>query len=137
MKIEYVWSPSSAGFYPLNEKERLEAAGGWPEDGVNVSSEEYAALFPAPLGKYIGNVDGRPGWVDMPPPTPEQLQEAARSKQATLHAKADSEISWRQDAVDTGEATDEEAAALVNWKKYRILLMRVNTSNPVWPALPL
>ena len=63
MTAEYVWSPSSAGFYPLIEKERLKAAGGWPEDGVDVSSEEYAALFPAPSGKYIGNVDGRPGFL--------------------------------------------------------------------------
>lgn len=27
MTAEYVWSPSSAGFYPLIEKERLKAAG--------------------------------------------------------------------------------------------------------------
>ncbi|WNE17916.1 tail fiber assembly protein [Escherichia coli] len=139
MTAEYVWSPSSAGFYPLIEKERLKAAGGWPEDGVDVSSEEYAALFPAPSGKYIGNVDGRPGWVDMPPPTPEQLQEAAQSKKAALRAKADSEINWRQDAVDAGIATDEETSTLTEWKKYRVLLMRVDTSTAPdieWPTPP-
>lgn len=136
MTAEYVWSPSSAGFYPIIEKERLKAAGGWPEDGVDVSSEEYAALFPAPLGKYIGDVNGRPGWVDMPPPTPEQRQEAARSKQAALRAKADSEINWRQDALDAGIATEDETAALAEWKKYRVLLMRVDTTKPVWPNLP-
>ncbi|HDR2714830.1 tail fiber assembly protein [Enterobacter asburiae] len=136
MTAEYVWSPSSAGFYPLIEKERLKAAGGWPEDGVDVSSEEYAALFPAPSGKYIGNVDGRPGWVDIPPPTAEQREEAARSKQVSLRAKADSEITWRQDAVDIGEATEKETADLNLWKKYRVLLMRVETSNPLWPPTP-
>jgi len=44
-----------------------------------------------------------------------------------------------QDAVDLGEATDEETAALPLWKKYRILLSRVdaNTSETVtWPDKP-
>lgn len=120
----------------MNEKKRLVAAGRWPEDGVDITSEEYAALFPAPLGKYIDTVGGRPGWVDMPPPTAEQLQQAAQSKQAGLRAKADSEINWRQDAMDAGIATEEETAALAEWKKYRVLLMRVVTTKPVWPNLP-
>lgn len=136
MKAEYVWSPSLAGFYPMNEKKRLVAAGSWPEDGVDITSEEYAALFPAPLGKYIDTVDGRPGWVDMPPPTAEQQQQAAQSKQAGLRAKADSEINWRQDAMDAGIATEDETAALTEWKKYRVLLMRVVTTKPEWPNLP-
>ncbi|HHG0003449.1 TPA: tail fiber assembly protein, partial [Escherichia coli] len=33
-------------------------------------------------------------------------------------------------------ATAEETAALSEWKKYRVLLMRVDTSNPVWPTPP-
>ncbi|MCW6599421.1 tail fiber assembly protein, partial [Yersinia ruckeri] len=49
------------------------------------------------------------------------------------------EIAWRQDAVDTGIATKEEAASLAEWKKYRILLMRVDTSTAPdieWPLKP-
>ena len=46
------------------------------------------------------------------------------------------EIAWRQDAVDAGISTDEETAALSEWKKYRVLLMRVDTAKPVWPTLP-
>ncbi|TXU80301.1 tail fiber assembly protein, partial [Enterobacter roggenkampii] len=46
------------------------------------------------------------------------------------------EISWRQDAVDAGIATDEETAALVEWKQYRVLLMRVDITKPVWPTPP-
>ncbi|HAE7767435.1 TPA_asm: tail fiber assembly protein, partial [Salmonella enterica subsp. houtenae serovar 45:g,z51:-] len=41
-----------------------------------------------------------------------------------------------QDAVDAGIATDEETAALADWKKYRVLLMRVDTAKPEWPTLP-
>ena len=55
---------------------------------------------------------------------------------SALRSTADTEISWRQDAVDAGIATDEETAALSEWKKYRIMLMRVNTANPLWPMPP-
>ncbi|EBX6498341.1 hypothetical protein DSS19_25540 [Salmonella enterica subsp. enterica serovar Abony] len=40
-----------------------------------------------------------------------------------------------QDAMDLGEATDDEKAQLDEWKKYRVLVNRV-TSNPVWPEQP-
>ncbi|WP_241232571.1 tail fiber assembly protein, partial [Escherichia coli] len=55
------------------------------------------------------------------------------------HQKADSEISWRQDAVDADIATDEETSTLTEWKKYRVLLMRVDTSTAPdieWPTPP-
>ncbi|EOF5167250.1 tail fiber assembly protein, partial [Salmonella enterica] len=41
-----------------------------------------------------------------------------------------------QDAVDLDEATDEEKARLLAWRKYRVLVNRVDTSNPVWPDKP-
>lgn len=61
---------------------------------------------------------------------------AAVQKKNSLRSAAGAEISWRQDAVDAGIATEEEAAALSEWKKYRVLLMRVDTANPVWPVAP-
>ncbi|EFN0011880.1 tail fiber assembly protein, partial [Escherichia coli] len=44
----------------------------------------------------------------------------AEDRKLSLKAQADSEIAWRQDAVDAGIATDEETAALSEWKKYRV-----------------
>ncbi|EEU6178823.1 tail fiber assembly protein, partial [Salmonella enterica] len=41
-----------------------------------------------------------------------------------------------QDAVDLDIATDDEKAQLDEWKKYRVLVNRVDTSNPDWPAQP-
>ncbi|EEO0299967.1 tail fiber assembly protein, partial [Salmonella enterica] len=41
-----------------------------------------------------------------------------------------------QDAVDLEEATDEEKARLNAWKKYRVLVNRVDTSKPEWPEAP-
>ncbi|WP_145561583.1 tail fiber assembly protein, partial [Yersinia bercovieri] len=52
---------------------------------------------------------------------------------------ADSEIEWRQDAVDAGDASEKEIADLAAWRKYRVALMRIDTSNPTnitWPPAP-
>ncbi|EQA6233116.1 tail fiber assembly protein [Enterobacter hormaechei] len=49
---------------------------------------------------------------------------------------ADSEIAWRQDALDEGIATEEEAATLGKRKNYRVLLMRVNITALYWPTPP-
>nr|WP_213732886.1 tail fiber assembly protein [Citrobacter europaeus] len=61
-------------------------------------------------------------------------------KKAKLRSIADTEISWRQDAVDAGITTKEETAALTEWKKYRVLLTRVDTSlapNIDLPKVPV
>nr|WP_250391781.1 tail fiber assembly protein [Escherichia coli] len=76
-------------------------------------------------------------WLRLP--TLEELMAIAEDRKLSLKAQADSEIAWRQDAVDAGIATDEETAALSEWKKYRVLLMRVDTSKApdiLWPPQP-
>jgi hypothetical protein len=81
-------------------------------------------------------------------PTSEELEQiqkmdaisAADLKKTTLKSAADAEISWRQDAVDAGIATTEETTALSEWKKYRVLLMRIDTSKAPdieWPPVPV
>lgn len=62
----------------------------------------------------------------------------AERKKSELRTTADAEISWRQDAVDAGIATEGEETALAAWKKYRVLLMRVDISADeiAWPELP-
>lgn len=61
----------------------------------------------------------------------------AKQQKIKLRQLADSEIEWRLDAFDTGIATEEETRALAAWKKYRVLLMRVDTTAPVWPTVPV
>ena len=72
------------------------------------------------------------------------------AQKAALIAQAEQEKSQRldevnnmltylQDSIDTGLATDEETTALQAWKKYRVLLNRVDTSlapNIEWPEKP-
>lgn len=61
----------------------------------------------------------------------------AEANKKLLKLKADSEIAWRQDAVDVDIATEKEATELAGWKKYRVLLMRVDTAAPDWPTVPV
>lgn len=71
-----------------------------------------------------------------PPPTHEQLIADAIAKKNELRTGVDGEISWLQDAVDMGIATDKELALLAAWKEYRVLLMRIDTGKAPdikWP----
>ncbi|ECC9764085.1 phage tail protein, partial [Salmonella enterica subsp. salamae] len=38
---------------------------------------------------------------------------------------------------DLDEATDKEKASLLAWRKYRVLVNRVDTLNPAWPEQPV
>jgi hypothetical protein len=70
----------------------------------------------------------------------EQLVAFAVAKKSEMFAQATYEISWRQDAVDTGKSTTEIESQLYGWKEYRFKLHAVDTSNPQninWPAPPV
>nr|WP_316390230.1 tail fiber assembly protein [Citrobacter farmeri] len=111
-----------------------------PSDLTELSEEETRSYWKVspPDNKKLGSENGRPAWVDIPPRTAEELIAMAELERSSLRAIADAEIVWRQDAVDAGIATDEETASLVEWKKYRVLLMRVDTAAPDinWPLHP-
>lgn len=75
-----------------------------------------------------------------PPVTKEQLIAQAESKKQVLIAEATTTIAPLQDAVDLDMATPEEEALLKEWKKYRVMLNRVDTSlgaDVVWPMPPV
>lgn len=113
----------------------------WPADALLCTDDEVIMYrgTTAPDGKKLGSVDGRPTWVDLPPPTHDQLVAQAEQQKNQLRKAADSEIVWLQDAVDAGIATGEETELLAKWKKYRVLLMRVDTSiapDIEWPVSP-
>lgn len=61
---------------------------------------------------------------------------AAEQKKGLLLAEANIAITPLQDAFELDMATDAENALLLAWKKYRVLLMRVDTAKPVWPTPP-
>ncbi|MEY0321359.1 tail fiber assembly protein, partial [Providencia stuartii] len=98
------------------------------------------AVSEAPKGKQrTANKKGLPAWTDIPKPSQEQLIAEAEQQKQSLLAEANSAIAPLQDAIDLGMATEAETAALQEWKKYRVLLNRVDTStapNIDWPEKP-
>lgn len=77
----YVWSAKANGFFPISEKEKFEASGLWPDDGVIVSEEEHKKLFmDIPPEKQIGTLNGKPALIDIPQPTKKELIAIAEVK---------------------------------------------------------
>ncbi|AVG36832.1 tail fiber assembly protein [Enterobacter asburiae] len=67
---------------------------------------------------------------------PVDYEAEAQRKKLELLTQANNVIAMLQDAVELNMATDEETANLQEWKKYRVLLSRVDVKKPVWPPLP-
>ena len=69
----------------------------------------------------------------------QQLISMNTSQKQLLIDKAGEMIGILQDAVDLDMATTDESAALPLWKKYRVLLSRVDVSKAsqiAWPEKP-
>lgn len=63
----------------------------------------------------------------------------AKAKKEALISEATTKISYLQDAIDAEIATDEETALLADWKKYRVLLNRIDINKAPdieWPTNP-
>jgi len=134
---QYKWSAKNTAFFPVSWMLSYESAGWDLSDLVDISDDVYMSFTKAPPdGKTLGAIDGLPGWIELTPLTAEQKKAEAEAERKSLRNIADNEIAWLQDAVDAGIATDNEITELSEWRKYRVLLMRVDTSHPYWPQLP-
>ncbi|MBS9425690.1 tail fiber assembly protein [Photorhabdus caribbeanensis] len=138
----YYYSAKTNAFYPIELQQNYIASGSLPDDIIEVGLDiyqEYAANN-APEGKYrIAGENGLPEWVDIPPPTKEELQQYVESKKQQFILEASQQIAPLQDAVDLGIATKEEEVALLAWKKYRVMLNRIDISQATdieWPEQP-
>lgn len=108
--ITYAEIPDIEGNYPST---------GWVYDG-----ETYSA--PPLSGEEKANQELK-------------LIAANTSTKQGLMDEATVRISVLQDAVDLEMATDEESKELPLWKKYRVLLSRIDVSKPIqipWPDKP-
>jgi hypothetical protein len=138
----YIYSAKTNSFYPVDWKQYYVDAGSWPDDGIEVSDPMYRefALTPPSAEKIrVAGPDGLPMWGKMPPPTPEELQQEAEAEKRRLLHLAREKIDICQDAVELDMATAEEKADLIMWKKYRVLVNRVDCSTAPdinWPEQP-
>lgn len=122
-------------FYPSNEEYRE-----IPANAIPVTAEGFSkAMNRQPGESFTVDNDGTIAIIPVPPVTHEQQVAQAEYQRRELRANADSAIVWREDATEDGSATEEEAAALVEWRKYRVKLMRIDTSKAPdieWPTPP-
>lgn len=138
------WYKSQADFSP----DTLKIA--YDETGIIRSiSRDVSSIYPRNLSVVEveistenKNVDISGGWVfdngEIKPRqySQEELHVQAEAKKTELLSAAAASIAPLQDAVDEGMATVEETAALSEWKRYRVKVMRVDTTKPEWPPLP-
>lgn len=129
------YSPSNNAFYDTVINREI------PDDAIDITEQAWADLLAGQAkGKLIAcGVDLRPCLTEQPLPTADELIRQAEDKRSRLRAEADTIIQPLQDANDLGIATDDEASQLIAWKKYRVILMRVNTEdaeNIIWPEQP-
>lgn len=137
----YSFSPSQVLFYANSLRESVyEPNELWPSDAIDIDDKTMMIYTSQPPeGKTLGSVGGRPAWVDLPPPTQEELVLAAELYKTALRNKADAKIAPLQDSVDLDMATEEETMLYSAWRKYRVLLNRVDTSTAPdieWPIQP-
>nr|WP_306278167.1 MULTISPECIES: tail fiber assembly protein [unclassified Pantoea] len=115
------------------------------EEEVSFGNDVLAVLIPDGEAVSIGySYDAKK--FTAPALTDEQkaAQDAAIASmnitlKSTLMNEASQRISVLQDAVDLEMATDDETKALPLWKKYRVLLSRINadiSSAVTWPDKP-
>lgn len=129
------YSPSANAFYDTSINLVI------PDDAVKITDKKWADLLAGQAeGKLIAcGADMLPCLTEPLLPTAEELISQAEDKRSRLRSEADTAIQPLQDANDLGIATDAEASQLIAWKKYRVLLMRINTKvteEIIWPAQP-
>ncbi|WGL57676.1 tail fiber assembly protein [Kluyvera intermedia] len=112
--------------YDINtgDEIRINKLGAFPVDVV----------FIAPDGNY-SKWDGDK-WVRDEAAESAAMKMQNEQEKQTLLALVASQIAPLQDAVDLDIATDSEKELLLALKKYRVMLNRVDVSDPEWPEKP-
>ncbi|MCG3461557.1 tail fiber assembly protein [Xenorhabdus bovienii] len=147
----YLISEAGEDWYQLQDK--------YPESTVKIEYEPDGTIIRhstdvsrlVPVGRSIAEVKSLPDgfengeWVFDGNVIKKKVKSHAQhiteaeTKKRSLIFKATTAIAPLQDAVDLDMATNEEKAALLAWKKYRVLLNRVDcTTAPdvKWPEQP-
>ncbi|WP_130100506.1 tail fiber assembly protein [Siccibacter turicensis] len=140
---KYIYSAISDNFYIFSEKARYLANDAWPSDGVSVSEAVFSEFTQAiPEGKQRGsNNKGYPEWIDIPPPTHEELVEMDELKRQRLKGNAHSIISENQwpSRLALGRINDQEKKQFSAWIDYIDALDVVDISaapDTKWPEVP-
>ena len=132
------------GFYPLSMKPSYEKAKSWPDDAKEVAFDIFQEYSGNPPDGKMRGVDkkGEPAWVDIPPPTHDQLVSDAEQKKQQLLSEAASKIALMQNVINPAinpNVTEEQKAQLLALQKYQVALYLIDTSKAPdikWPEKP-
>ena len=144
MKDQAYFVPSQLTFIPLEwAHDGTYTDDKWPSDAVLLSEEETAEywLVVPPDSKKLGVINNRPAWVDIPPPTLEELIAIAElEKQRRIKAANDymNSKQWPGKAA-IGRLKGDELVQYNQWLDYLYALEVVNPSTVPdieWPTKP-
>lgn len=127
------YSSSTNGFYSSTFNLNI------PADAIEITINEYQFLLSEQsAGKYItSDSNGKPVAIEKVL-TDDEIELSNKSKQSVFLAEATQKISILQDAIDLDMSEEGTEDKLKEWKKYRVLLSRVDTSltEIEWPIKP-
>lgn len=122
-------------FYPYHLRANYEAAGTWPESGVDVSETIFQKFTQTPPDGMQQGTDGRgyPTWLPIPPMTTEEKAAEIRSRRNSLLAEVDNigPVRWASMSQEMQSS----------WLAYRVELLNVPQQigfpdSVRWPVKP-
>lgn len=118
------YSAQDCGFLFLSERPAYDAAGTWPPDTVEVTTEEWQefGLAAPPAGMRRGSDDqGRPTWIK-PEVTPEDAVAQERAWRDRQLSSTDSWVTRHRDQVEIGRGTTLTPEAYRQLQVFRLEL---------------
>jgi hypothetical protein len=116
------FSYDASAIFPINQVVVEVAPENVPDEFTAAGEKALGGAFLFDGGKIIA--------------APVDYAAEAQSRKQELLNQANNVIATLQDAVELDMATVEEADDLTQWRKYRVLLSRVDVTAPVWPEVP-
>lgn len=139
---KYLYSAETNSFYPYALKDSYIASGTWPNAGVDVNEAEFVKFINPPEGKkLVADAEGKPSFEDIPPPTVEQLVQAAEIDKTARISAANNYINAKQwpSKLAMGRLSYTEKQTFNLWLDYLDALYSVDTSTApaiTWPEQP-
>ncbi|WP_168189592.1 tail fiber assembly protein [Limnobaculum zhutongyuii] len=141
MAMKYYYSPAENLMYSDINQSAYEASKTWPLDLIEISADtfsEYAGTPPS--GKKRGSTDGGlPTWIDIPPPTKEELTAAMEMKKNMAVDNANAIINrynWPS-KLTLGRLSDVEKIRFNAWLDYIDAVIAVDASKAPDIKLPI
>ncbi|HGP4137823.1 TPA: tail fiber assembly protein [Enterobacter roggenkampii] len=139
---KYKWSAKNLAFFPESWLSSYESAGWDLSDLVDVSDDVYMSFTsPPPSGKTLGAKSGMPAWVDIPPPTHDELVAIAEAEKQHRIEQANEFMNSKQwpGKAAIGRLKGDELVQYNLWLDYLDELDAVDTLKApdiTWPTSP-